>query len=901
MKHTVLLFSLILVTFFFTQNEIYPQWNHTGPEGGEVRALCVSGTNLFAAAWSGGIYRSTNNGTSWTAVNNGLTEINLNVSALFADGTNIFAGTWGNGVFLSTNYGDSWVEVNSSSTASTAVHAFIRSGTSLFMGSQGGGVHRTTDNGASWEQMNNGLLGLDVRDLAVIDTIIFAATWGGNKVFRSTDDGASWTQASNGITFVLDDPCLNVRDSTIFLGTYLHGVYRSTNNGDDWIEVNNGIPANANVRDFAIGGSNIYAATRGGGVFLSTDNGTNWNSINTGLTDNRVESIIFTANQYLFAGTMRNGIFLSTNNGTNWTAVNSGFNAKIVYAYTTIGNGTGGHNLLAGTGAGVYQSTDNGLTWSFLGLSYQSVYGIAVVGTDIFAGAMGGGVFRSTDGGVSWAASGLPNAMIWTLYSNGTDIFVGLGFFGGAYRSTDNGNTWTSVPGLEYKWVMSFTENENYMFASAMFGGAFRSSDNGNSFSPINNGLLDNRVSTLAVMGDSTLFAGIGDANGLSGAGVYRSEDSGNSWTQVNNGLPSNLIVWSFAVMGNNIFASSSSSGQNKIADVYLSTDRGENWLSVSTGLISNYIQALFIDDTNILAGTIGSSTWWRPLSEMILMLPSQPTNLIAVADTFSVALSWTDNSDNETGFKIERKDDSLQIAAPWILIDSVGANVTSYIDTGLNPNSPYSYRMYAFNTTGNSAYSDSVGIVTIVPVELTSFIASVEKNGVTLNWQTATETNNQGFEIERKAANNNYEKIGFVAGFGTTTELKSYSFSDENVTTGKYNYRLKQIDFDGTFEYSNAIEVEVDLTPTKFALDQNYPNPFNPRTTIKYSIPSSEFVSIKVYDVIGNEIANLVDVKQEAGNYEVSFDASTLSSGIYLYKIQAGSFVQTKKMILMK
>ncbi|MBE0538400.1 MAG: T9SS type A sorting domain-containing protein [Ignavibacterium sp.] len=187
------------------------------------------------------------------------------------------------------------------------------------------------------------------------------------------------------------------------------------------------------------------------------------------------------------------------------------------------------------------------------------------------------------------------------------------------------------------------------------------------------------------------------------------------------------------------------------------------------------------------------------------------------------------------------------------------------------------------------------------IPVELISFSLSINENDVTLNWATATETNNQGFEIERKSANSNYEKIGFVAGFGTTTERKSYSFLDENVATGSYLYRLKQIDYNGTFEYSKSIEVIVDITPTEFALNQNYPNPFNPSTTIKYSISSSEFVSIKVYDVIGNEIAKLVDVKQDAGKYEVSFDASTLSSGVYLYKIQAGSFVQTKKMILMK
>ena len=207
-----------------------------------------------------------------------------------------------------------------------------------------------------------------------------------------------------------------------------------------------------------------------------------------------------------------------------------------------------------------------------------------------------------------------------------------------------------------------------------------------------------------------------------------------------------------------------------------------------------------------------------------------------------------------------------------------------------------------------------------VVPVELKSFTASVleYEKAIQLNWTTATETNNSGFEINRKklearSQELEWEKIGFVPGFGTTTEPKSYSFIDDlSLTpnlTHTLRYRLKQIDFDGSFEYSNEIEVEVDFTPKEFVLYQNYPNPFNPTTTIKYEIPSVTLrqaqsdimVSLKVYDVIGNEVATLINEEKQAGIYEVEFDASSLSSGMYLYKIQAGTFVQTKKMILVK
>jgi hypothetical protein len=204
-----------------------------------------------------------------------------------------------------------------------------------------------------------------------------------------------------------------------------------------------------------------------------------------------------------------------------------------------------------------------------------------------------------------------------------------------------------------------------------------------------------------------------------------------------------------------------------------------------------------------------------------------------------------------------------------------------------------------------------------IVPVELTSFSASVSNNSVTLNWITATELNNSGFQIERSVISNeernlDWEQIGFINGNGTTSESHSYSFIDKILSSGKYSYRLIQIDFDGTFSYSNEVEVDLSL-PQTFSLEQNYPNPFNPSTTISFSVPSvvdanfasTTLVQLKVYDLLGNEIATLVNEEKPAGNYEVEFSTSSInhqtSSGVYFYKLQAGSFVDTKKMILMK
>ena len=191
--------------------------------------------------------------------------------------------------------------------------------------------------------------------------------------------------------------------------------------------------------------------------------------------------------------------------------------------------------------------------------------------------------------------------------------------------------------------------------------------------------------------------------------------------------------------------------------------------------------------------------------------------------------------------------------------------------------------------------------ITSIVPVELTSFTATSENGEVHLKWTTATETNNQGFEILRSAGNNKeWQNAGYAAGFGTTTEPKSYSFVDSKLDAGKYTYRLKQIDFDGTVTYSEEVKVEVEI-PLVYSLEQNYPNPFNPSTTIKYSLSEDGFVKLSVYNLLGEEVTTLVNNEQKSGRYEVNFDASKLASGIYMYRLESNNFLSIKKLILLK
>lgn len=234
--------------------------------------------------------------------------------------------------------------------------------------------------------------------------------------------------------------------------------------------------------------------------------------------------------------------------------------------------------------------------------------------------------------------------------------------------------------------------------------------------------------------------------------------------------------------------------------------------------------------------------------------------------------------------------------------VDAIGTTIPGYLS---DFSALWSSNLSA--TTGSQGNFSVVKIngTNIIPVELTSFSSKVTGNSVALNWTTATETNNFGFEIERtkynlQSSTSAWEKIAFVNGAGTTTIEQNYFYSDKNVSDGKYIYRLKQIDFDGAFAYSNQIEVFVGL-PDEFALEQNYPNPFNPTTSIKYSLPVDGFVSLQIFNSIGEKIQSLVDAFQSAGNYSVNFDASALPSGIYFYRIKSGEFFAVKKMMLAK
>jgi hypothetical protein len=190
------------------------------------------------------------------------------------------------------------------------------------------------------------------------------------------------------------------------------------------------------------------------------------------------------------------------------------------------------------------------------------------------------------------------------------------------------------------------------------------------------------------------------------------------------------------------------------------------------------------------------------------------------------------------------------------------------------------------------------------LPVELINFTSVINGREIILVWNTATEINNFGFDIERNIAQKGWEKIGFVKGNGNSSIPQKFSFTDLLRSATSLSYRLKQIDYDGNYKYSKEINIElgdVPGHPIEYKLSQNYPNPFNPATRIAYSLPVDGLVSLKVYDALGKEVSTLVNENKKAGSYEVMFDGSRLASGVYISKMISANYTSTIKMIIMK
>ena len=481
---------------------------------------------------------------------------------------------------------------------------------------------------------------------------------------------------------------------------------------------------------------------------------------------------------------------------------------------------------------------------------------------------------------------------------------------------------WSMVTSAPEVYQQDIVNIDGRLILSTAGSGIYESDDGGETWITKNNGL--NSPQALVVYQvleyNSMMFAATTD-------GIYKSTDSGGNWVKKSSGItigPGAIYEFTQSIFEyNDILLTGAWNG------IYYSADAGENWSltnvsgeAVLAENITEHNNILFaareVNNSPIGYRSTDGGINWEPITGLsffsIITFFSEPPNLWAG----TIAGTWlsTDNGitweDRSNGLTADPYSSSL-IRVNGVLMTALkfgGSGVFRSFDDGLNwenfseglPFLNSIDRLIEYN--GKLLAATSNGLwqrdVSEIPVELTSFTASAGKGFIKLSWSTSTETNNKGFEVQRKEKEGKWNSVTFIQGKGTTTEPEGYSYKDVNVSDGVYLYRLKQVDYEGSFELSPVVEVNYN-SPEQFSLNQNYPNPFNPSSYISFTLGKTSFVSLRVYDALGKEVRVLMNEQKTAGSYNLNFNGDGLSAGVYYYKLTAGNFNKVRKMILLK
>ena len=785
---------------------------------------------------------------------------------------------------------------------------------------------------------------------------VYAATIGAG-FFKSTDSGNTWREVNVQGTVRTSFAIAAIGD-TVWGAPFGNGIFKTTNGGATWVADSLGGIGNRSIYAiYADANGNLYTGGLNTGVFFKPPGATLWQNITgdlplgTGGNTRTVRSIFKDSNGLLYIGTEGGtapndaGIYTSTNNGANWTRNSTGLGttSPSVRAFVQRGD-----TLFVGVfsgGAGVYRKAVSATAWTIdtLGLGARGINALYVDASgNLYAGlnpTNPGGVFRRAFNSSNWSQVALGGQSVWAFLGIGTETLIGSNLW--AVSRTANFSSLTiSNTGINAQSVIALKVGSDGNLYAGMNsnGGVQRSTDNGATWQLDTVGLGARTIWALEEV-SGTLFAAVGTA------GVFRRTATG--WVAANTGIATRTVDCLLA-NGDTLIAGLTTSSTNPV--IFRTTNGGATWLAGTiTGLPSlGSVRALGKDNLgNLYAGmsssatvlrgllksTNGGATWvqsngiMNPLNEEFYAIQFNPiTNTLYAAPNVSGTFKSTDAGatwiSDSTGMSATVDDILIPTTLPptsglqgSMLAACLGQNTEGGVFVRRNTETAWSrsglelFSVSAFAEKSGVLYAATnhssiyrVNYVNIgLPVELIAFGSRKADNGIELFWKTASEQNNEGFQIERRRDSETWQTIGFVRGKGTTTEQQSYTFVDEQAS-GKLFYRLKQIDFNGAFEYSAVIEVNL-TAPEKYDLSQNYPNPFNPTTTITYQLPIASEVRLDVFDILGRKVAMLVNARQQAGNYLLNFDAASysLTSGVYFYRLQAGRFVETRKMMLVK
>ncbi len=670
--------------------------------------------------------------------------------------------------------------------------------------------------------------------------------------------------------------CSFAADSTtIFAGTIGGGIYRSTDGGISWAS-SNGAMASTYALSLVAIGRNIFAGSgTGEGISVSTDDGVTWRTDNNGLPPSPygfqtgVIRALIVSGTHIFAGINDPNavVYCSTDSGISWNFAGSGITSGSISAFATASGGNDSI-IVAGTNDGVFLSTDFGSTWESAGLKSEPIRCLALYGNNLFAASYYDGIFVTSDNGATWSTvdSGLTSTQASCLLPTASGLFLGT-YDKGVFSYNNDTNTWNALDsGLPSNEINALFLNGSNLLSGLMTVGVCRSTNFGTSWYISNTGMREYSISSMGSLGKvvfastyysfrstdegvnwtpimtrSALFADMDTVVfATADSGVCFSTDHGNSWaTSPNDSAPLGFQYTALAAGEGNIYLGGA--GMCDICNqggVYLSTDQGHSWSYKGLANIS----ALATCGTEVYAANVANGA----------------ANVLTSTDGGS---SWeTVLSEPYYIQAIAVRNDELFIGTHGggVIHSTDGGKDWEYIDTGL-PDSAFSVSSILVHV--QNVYAGTEAGVFSLGVDDTSWNAI-----------------NTGFTLSSDA-------------------IYALATSDSNLFAGLYGGVWKR-----PFSQITAVKQPVPpSTPIFFRLGQNYPNPFNPTTTIDYQLPSKTYVTLKIYDVLGREVETLVNEYQNPGNHSIKFNASGLPSGVYFCRLEAGTYHDTKKLLLLK
>ncbi|RPI16079.1 MAG: T9SS C-terminal target domain-containing protein [Ignavibacteriae bacterium] len=930
--YKITLFLLLLSATTFSQN-FWMQTN--GPTGGNCYNIAFAPNNdIYSVGGYDHIYRSTNEGITWSKtnfINNGAYRyrcyslvISQNGNIIAGGGDNIYPGHHDpkEGIFKSTDNGITWLKIIDAGYSKIVDFTALPNGY-LFAARDAdvehqspGGMYRSINNGETWEIniIPPFMIAQEgIKCIAADNSgkVYAGTTTPGYGYFYSDNFGATWT---NRRDFYFTDIAVNQINGKVFAIKPDDGVYRSIDYGLNWVKVSgSNLNSAISIRENSNG---VFFVQTNTGIFYTVNDGDTWLAVTTpsGLD---IETIASKSNGNLYIGTNGEFIYKTSNNGANWTNLSDGtINSDIA----AIAVNTQGTIFAAKQGGKIYYSTNNGENWNLIPTSIDSISSLAIDTLNYLFAVRKSAILRSMDNGSTWTSvtSNLPSGMPVKFVQAGMDgnVYAAYNTNVGIFRTINHGNSWLNT-GLNFPINVLAVSKQGIIYAHVNNSGLFRTTNYGLNWYLLPQQLDQVKSISLNTSGNVFICS--------SNMGLIRSYDFGMNWQPINNGMnvfPHQVV----ANTQNYLFAVSTA--PNEQSYFYRSLNNGDQWQSMNSGWGFNQYSSYLIAGPSGHLYTKAYKNFFNQ-SSIGIWRTFTSTNTY----TISGYVRYLDSNNNVTSGYVKAV---TFYNGSMITLDSARIQPNGYyILIHVPPGVP----------TDLMAVQDDEEEFSFVPTYYSSTIYSRNSTKIYVN-SNMTDMNIHVYRITNNSQSSG--KIGggiYISGLDNmgglngaviyakmNDEFKGYSISKnggqymiDSLPQGSYEIICDLLGYGDQNRMISLGTVNIDTVdfyfshwvigiqnknkeiPEKYFLGQNYPNPFNPVTKIKFAIPKAgtggDRVKLVIYDLLGKEVATLVNEQLSPGTYEVEWNASGYSSGIYFYRLTTSNnkFSDTKKLVLIK